>query len=140
MVQCLSKKKLRFSKCFIAKNAMIFSQSLLLAPDGYLKPIDSLAIQVGLGQTGGKKMTCLESMQLPAQKLHNSFLSILVPIILKSDKNCGCAGIFHDMGVRFLRFTRKSKQFSLFCSISWLFYWFRWFQCLYLCFLGQGLQ
>ena len=33
-------------------------------------------------------------MHLPAQKLHNSFLSILVPIILKSDKNCGCAGSF----------------------------------------------
>ena len=63
-------------------------------------------------------MTCLESMQSPAQKLDNSFLSILVPIILKSDKNCGCAGIFHAMGVRFLHFTRKSEQFSLFSSIS----------------------
>ena len=43
-------------------------------------------------------MTCLESMHLPAPKLRNSFLSNLVPIILKSDKNCGCAGIFRDAG------------------------------------------
>ena len=45
-------------------------------------------------------------MQSPTQKLRNSFLSILVPMILRSDKNCGCAGIFRDAGVRFLRFTR----------------------------------
>ena len=51
-------------------------------------------------------MTCLESMHSPTQKLRNSFLSILVPMILRSDKNCGCAGIFRDAGVRFLRFTR----------------------------------
>ena len=75
-------------------------------------------LKLGVGQTGGKKMTCLESTHLPAQKLHNSFLSILVPIILRSDKNCGCARIFRDAGVRFLRFTRKFKQFSLFCPIT----------------------
>jgi len=44
MVQFPAKKKLRFSKYFIAKNAVIFFQSLWLAPGGYLKPIDSLAI------------------------------------------------------------------------------------------------
>ena len=45
-------------------------------------------------------------MQSPAQKLRNSFLSILVPMILRSDKNCDCAGIFRDAGVPFLRFMR----------------------------------
>ena len=59
----------------------------------------NLGIVIGVGQTGGKKMTCLESMHSPAQKLRNSFLSILVPMILRSDKNCGCAGIFRDAGV-----------------------------------------
>ena len=41
-----------------------------------------IALEVG-HRGGKKKMACLESMQSPAQKLRNSFLSILVPITLK---------------------------------------------------------
>ena len=63
-------------------------------------------------------MTCLESMQSPTQKLRNSFLSILVPIILRSDKNCGCASIFRDAGVRILRFTRHWAWNYGFCINS----------------------
>ena len=85
-------------------------------------------------------MTCLESMQSPTQKLRNSFLSILVPIILRSDKNCGCAGIFRDAGSDFyvLRdIELEIMVFVLIPSIIKIFWYFLW---LYPCILGQGSE
>ena len=43
MVHDPAKKKLRFSKCFIAKNAVIFIKACRCVPDGFYKPIGPVA-------------------------------------------------------------------------------------------------
>ena len=77
-------------------------------------------LQIGVGQ---KNLTCFKSTLSPAQMKEGVILSklSLVPILLKSDKNCKLAVNFSFTGVKILILLRNCRCASFF-SVTLLFF------------------
>ena len=76
-------------------------------------------LQIGVGQK--KKLTCFKSTLSPAQMKEGVILSILVPILLKPDKNCELAVNFSVTGVKILILLRNCRFASSF-PVTLLFF------------------